>query len=80
METSESTLAGGAGRRFFGVLSGVGVWVGSDMAKKEDKAYCLLGIFNVSMPLIYGEGENALVRLRAEIDLGEARKKSLSNL
>jgi hypothetical protein len=48
--------------------------------KKEDKAYCLLGIFNVSMPLIYGEGENALVRLRAEIDLGEARKKSVSNL
>lgn len=35
--------------------------------KEEDKAYCLLGIFNVFMPLIYGEGENAFVRLRAEI-------------
>jgi Heterokaryon incompatibility protein (HET) len=35
----------------------------------EDKAYSLLGIFNVHIPLIYGEGqENALRRLREEID------------
>ncbi|KAI0798783.1 P-loop containing nucleoside triphosphate hydrolase protein [Xylaria sp. FL0064] len=37
--------------------------------KEEDLAYCLLGIFRVHMPLIYGEGrENALKRLREEID------------
>jgi hypothetical protein len=36
---------------------------------KEDKAYSLLGIFDVYMPLIYGEGrENAFKRLRDEID------------
>jgi hypothetical protein len=35
--------------------------------REEDKAYCLLGIFNVFMPPIYGEGENALIRLREEI-------------
>jgi hypothetical protein len=35
--------------------------------KKEDQAYCLFGIFDVFMPLIYGEGENALVRLKEEI-------------
>ena len=35
---------------------------------KEDKVYSLLGIFDVHMPLIYGEGkENALKRLRREI-------------
>jgi hypothetical protein len=35
---------------------------------KEDKAYSLLGIFDVYMPLIYGEGsENAFKRLREEI-------------
>jgi hypothetical protein len=35
---------------------------------KEDKAYCLFGIFGVFMPLIYGEGEDhALERLREEI-------------
>ena len=42
--------------------------------KREDKAYCLLGIFNVFMPLIYGEGENAFVRLEAEIDRSSRSK------
>ena len=36
--------------------------------KKEDQAYCLLGMFGVFMPLIYGEGSHALERLRQEID------------
>ena len=37
--------------------------------REEDKAYSLLGIFDVHLPLIYGEGkENALRRLREEID------------
>jgi len=37
--------------------------------REEDGAYSLLGIFNVSMPLIYGEGrEKALKRLLEEID------------
>jgi hypothetical protein len=37
--------------------------------KDEDGAYCLLGIFSIFMPLIYGEGkENALMRLQREID------------
>ena len=36
--------------------------------RAEDKAYSLLGIFDISMPLIYGEGgEGALRRLRKEI-------------
>lgn len=36
---------------------------------KEDKAYSLLGIFHVHMPLIYGEGEkNAFRRLQEEIE------------
>lgn len=36
---------------------------------KEDKVYCLLGIFGVFLPLIYGEGEAyATKRLREEID------------
>jgi hypothetical protein len=38
--------------------------------KKENKAYLVLGIFNVYMPFIYSEGEEkALSRLRKEIDL-----------
>jgi hypothetical protein len=38
-------------------------------AHKEDKAYSMLGIFDVYMSLIYGEGEdNAFARLREAID------------
>ena len=29
--------------------------------RDEDIAYCLLGIFDVNMPLIYGEGEKAFI-------------------
>ncbi|OAP54709.1 hypothetical protein AYL99_11157 [Fonsecaea erecta] len=37
--------------------------------EEEDQAYCLLGIFDVSMPLVYGEGkERAYKRLQDEID------------
>ena len=36
---------------------------------EEDKAYSLLGIFDIHMPLIYGEGRaNEFRRLREEID------------
>jgi Heterokaryon incompatibility protein (HET)/Ankyrin repeats (3 copies) len=33
----------------------------------EDRAYCLMGIFGVNMPLIYGERERAFTRLQEEI-------------
>jgi hypothetical protein len=36
----------------------------------EDLAYCLLGIFDVSMPMIYGEGPKAFRRLQEEIVRG----------
>lgn len=36
--------------------------------REEDAAYCLLGIFDIHMPLLYGEGrEKAFNRLRREI-------------
>jgi hypothetical protein len=35
--------------------------------RKEDQAYCLLGLFGVNMPLLYGEGDRAFVRLQQEI-------------
>lgn len=35
--------------------------------RPEDKAYSLLGIFDVFMPLIYGEGERAFLRLQETI-------------
>ncbi|KAI1327593.1 HET-domain-containing protein [Xylariaceae sp. FL0255] len=33
----------------------------------EDMAYCLLGLFDITMPLLYGEGEKAFVRLQEEL-------------
>jgi hypothetical protein len=33
----------------------------------EDIAYCLLGIFDVNMPMLYGEGKKAFRRLQEEI-------------
>lgn len=33
----------------------------------EDQAYCLLGIFGINMPLLYGEGRNAFIRLQEEL-------------
>jgi hypothetical protein len=44
-------------------------WAAKRTAKrKEDEAYSLLGIFDLHMPLLYGEGrENAFIRLEREI-------------
>jgi hypothetical protein len=35
--------------------------------RTEDQAYSLMGIFNVNMPLLYGEGRKAFHRLQEEI-------------
>ena len=36
-------------------------------SRVEDIAYCLLGIFDINMPLLYGEGKKAFMRLQLEI-------------
>jgi hypothetical protein len=33
----------------------------------EDIAYCMLGIFDINMPLLYGEGPKAFIRVQQEI-------------
>lgn len=40
---------------------------GRETRRVEDQAYCLLGIFDVSMPMLYGEGKRAFTRLQEEI-------------
>lgn len=35
--------------------------------REEALAYFLLGLFRVNMPLVYGEGKNAFIRLQREI-------------
>jgi hypothetical protein len=38
-----------------------------ETTRPEDVAYCLLGILNISMPLLYGEGKRAFHRLQEEV-------------
>lgn len=40
---------------------------GRETKEVEDQAYSLFGIFNVNMPMLYGEGNNAFLRLQEEI-------------
>ena len=43
-------------------------WVSKrETSRLEDMAYCLLGIFDINMPLLYGEGKKAFMRLQLEI-------------
>ena len=43
-------------------------WVSKrQTSRSEDTAYCMLGIFDVNMPLLYGEGRKAFFRLQSEI-------------
>ncbi|KAK4448831.1 het domain-containing protein [Podospora aff. communis PSN243] len=43
-------------------------WVSKRQTTRiEDIAYCMLGIFDINMPLLYGEGPKAFLRLQEEI-------------
>jgi hypothetical protein len=57
------------------------LWAAERTAKcREDKAYCLLGIFGLHMPLIYGKGrENAFIRLEEEIGKRSKGESSKAN-
>lgn len=43
-------------------------WISKrETTRIEDVAYCMLGIFDINMPLLYGEGPKAFTRLQEEI-------------
>jgi len=49
-------------------IAGIMSWASKRRTTRvEDLAYCLMGIFQVNMPLIYGEGDKAFYRLQLEI-------------
>ncbi|GAB1738220.1 hypothetical protein NU219Hw_g2768t1 [Hortaea werneckii] len=39
---------------------------GRETTRTEDAAYCLMGLFSVNMPLLYGEGKKAFQRLQED--------------
>jgi hypothetical protein len=38
-----------------------------ETTRPEDQAYCLMGLFGINMPLLYGEGSRAFMRLQRKI-------------
>ena len=43
-------------------------WAASRKTKRvEDRAYSLMGLFDINMPMIYGERKKAFLRLQQQI-------------
>ncbi|KAF4998771.1 hypothetical protein FGRMN_2912 [Fusarium graminum] len=52
-------------------------WAASRVTtRKEDAAYCVLGLFNLNMPMLYGEGDKAFSRLQQAI-IRQSKDQSL---
>jgi hypothetical protein len=63
----ELTLIGGRELREVSIAKRMS-WASKRVTTRvEDIAYCLIGIFGVNLPLLYGEGERAFIRLQEEI-------------
>ena len=66
---SNQALQGAASLSQFGIEERMAWANGRTTTREEDEAYSLLGLFDVHMPLIYGEGrKKAFARLQREID------------
>jgi len=63
----EDVLLGNGSLRGYPVATRMSWAAHRQTSRIEDLAYCLLGIFDVNMPLIYGEGSKAFRRLQEEI-------------
>ena len=50
---------------------------GRTTKRKEDIAYCLLGIFDITMPMILGEGDRAFIRLQEKLIKRTTRDASI---
>ncbi|KAM5544048.1 hypothetical protein V8D89_002234 [Ganoderma adspersum] len=46
-----------------------------ETTRPEDEAYCLMGLFGIYMPPLYGEGKNAFLRLQEEIHYNELDRR-----
>jgi hypothetical protein len=61
------TILQGGSLRFTSVARKMSWAAKRQTARIEDMAYCLLGLFDLSMPMLYGEGPKAFIRLQEEI-------------
>ncbi|KAL5356868.1 ankyrin repeat-containing domain protein [Aspergillus floccosus] len=63
----ESILSGDDDLESMSVAQRMSWAAGRRTTRVEDRAYCLLGLFSISIPLVYGEGQKAFYRLQEEI-------------
>ncbi|KAK4161071.1 heterokaryon incompatibility protein-domain-containing protein [Cladorrhinum sp. PSN259] len=63
----ESILKDSSGLNFIPIGRKMAWAAGRQTTRPEDRAYSLLGIFGIEMPLIYGEGYKAFHRLQKQI-------------
>ncbi|KAH8886441.1 HET-domain-containing protein [Thozetella sp. PMI_491] len=72
-DISRTCLDCGANLSIEGILASYSIatrlgWAASRVTtREEDIAYCLLGILDVNLPLLYGEGKKAFIRLQEEL-------------
>ncbi|KAF3032947.1 hypothetical protein E8E11_003593, partial [Didymella keratinophila] len=64
---SSAVLRDGSNLDAFSVAEKMSWAASRQTTRVEDEAYCLLGLFDINMPLIYGEGWKAFVRLQQEL-------------
>jgi hypothetical protein len=64
---SQEVLANPARMHRLSVAARMSWAAGRVTTRAEDMAYCLLGIFDVNMPMLYGEGDRAFLRLQEAI-------------
>jgi hypothetical protein len=60
-------MLSGAELEAFSVAQRISWAAKRETTRLEDLAYCLMGLFGVNMPMLYGEGERAFIRLQEEI-------------
>ncbi|KAK1752868.1 heterokaryon incompatibility protein-domain-containing protein, partial [Echria macrotheca] len=63
----QDVLRRNASRKSVSIASRMTWAAGRRTTRIEDMAYCLLGIFDVNLPMLYGEGSRAFLRLQEEI-------------
>jgi hypothetical protein len=66
-EIDEAVLRGNRDVREYSVAAKMSWAARRITTREEDMAYSLLGLFDVNMPLLYGEGRSAFIRLQEEI-------------
>ncbi|KAI6000061.1 heterokaryon incompatibility protein-domain-containing protein [Pisolithus albus] len=60
-------LTSGLARKHFSVAQIMSWAANRRTTREEDRAYSLMGLFGVNMPMLYGEGKKAFQRLQLEI-------------